>query len=84
LEARVGRRLWHIDHGDREATYFLMRDVRGVAQLAGDEAAEHSSDNSFVLTWSAADDFTALNLYPADIRERLAQLMRPGHPLHAG
>jgi 8-oxo-dGTP pyrophosphatase MutT (NUDIX family)/predicted kinase len=77
LRARVERRLWHIDHGDREATYFLMRDVHGVPQLSGDEAEEHSPDNSFVLTWAAADDLALLNLYPTDIRERLAQLMHP-------
>jgi len=75
LRARVDRRLWHIDHGDREATYFLMRDVHGVPQLSGDEAEEHSPDNSFVLTWAVADDLAGLNLYPTDIRERLAQLM---------
>ncbi len=81
LRARVDRRLWHVDHGDREATYFLMSEVRGVPQLAGDEAEEQSPENSFVLTWATADDLATLNLYPPDIRERLAQLLHREHPL---
>ena len=76
LEARAGEQLWHADHGDREATYFLMADVRGVPRLAGNEAAEHNPDNSFVPTWATVDDLESLNLYPTDIRESLAQLMR--------
>ena len=76
LEARVDRPLWTGRHGARPASYFLMADVRGRAVLSGEEAAENRPDNSFELMWVTPDAFDGLNLFPTEIREELARLLR--------
>ena len=76
LVARIGRLLWTGEHNGRPASYFLMTDVSGVPVLSGPEAEEHGPNNSFELRWAGADEFASLNLYPADVREPLAELLR--------
>lgn len=76
LTARIGSLLWHRSDDAREATYFLMSYVRGAPMLSGDEAREHSLDNSFVLTWSTAEELDTLKLQPKAIRPLLTALMR--------
>lgn len=76
LSARVDSLLWHRSDDGREASYFLMSDVRGIPVLSGDELAKHSADNSFVLAWSNADELDGLELQPRDIRPALAALLR--------
>jgi 8-oxo-dGTP pyrophosphatase MutT (NUDIX family) len=78
LEGRVDRLLWTGWHNRRPASYFLMADVTGTPVLSGEEAAKHGPDNSFELQWVTAEEFDALNLHPADIRERLAALLSHG------
>ncbi|MDT0319164.1 NUDIX domain-containing protein [Streptomyces millisiae] len=76
LVARIDRLLWTGEHNGRPASYFLMTDVSGVPVLSGPEAEEHGPNNSFELRWAGADEFASLNLYPADVREPLAELLR--------
>ena len=76
LAARAGRLLWTGDHNGRPASYFLMADVTGTPVLSGEEAAAQSPDNAFTLIWATAADLDALGLYPADVRARLARLLR--------
>ena len=78
LQARIDRLLWTGRHNGRPASYFLMEQVKGDPVLSGEEAAEHCANNSFELRWATADEFDALNLHPAEIREPLAQLLH--HP----
>lgn len=75
LDARIDRLLWTGEHNGRPASYFLMTDVTGTPVLSGDEAQAHSPDNSFELRWVGAGEFDALNLYPAEARAPLAQLL---------
>ena len=76
LTARIERLLWEGRHGDRPASYFLMTDVAGSPVLSGPEARRHAPDNSYTLMWATTDQFDGLNLYPPDIREPLAKLLR--------
>jgi 8-oxo-dGTP pyrophosphatase MutT (NUDIX family) len=78
LTCRVGSELWHRVDDGREATYFLMTEVRGAPVLSGDEASEHSPDNSFVLSWASADDLDRIRLQPAQIRDPLAKVLGTG------
>lgn len=75
LEARIDRLLWRGRHHGRPAGYYLMRDVRGSAELSGPEAHAHGPENSFELLWAPPDAFRELNLYPPDIREPLSRLL---------
>lgn len=75
LEARIDRLLWRGHHHGRPAGYYLMRDVRGSAELSGPEAHKHGPDNSYELVWAPVDAFRELNLYPPDIREPLSRLL---------
>ncbi|MBS2963415.1 NUDIX domain-containing protein [Actinocrinis puniceicyclus] len=77
LEATIGRLLWTGTHNSRPASYFLMTDVRGEAELSGDEAKADGPRNSYKLMWVTAADIDALNLHPAAIREPLARLLQP-------
>lgn len=81
LEGTIDRLLWTGQHNDRPASYFLMADVSGTAVLSGEEAEKHGPDNSYELRWARADEFGELNLFPADLHEPLAQLLRAGGPL---
>lgn len=76
LTARVDRRLWDWHDGCREATYFLMTDVRGTPKLSSSEAQAHSTENSDVLTWATAADLDDLSLRPVELREPVRQLLR--------
>lgn len=75
LRATIGRQLWVGRHNGRPALYFQMTGVSGVPVLSGPEAVENGPDNSFELMWATADEFEALNLHPADIRVKLAELL---------
>lgn len=75
LEARIERVLWTGRHNEREATYFLMTDVRGTPTLSGPELVKNNPDNSFELVWAAAGDLDGLGLHPADVRKPLAELL---------
>jgi 8-oxo-dGTP pyrophosphatase MutT (NUDIX family)/predicted kinase len=76
LTARVQRQLWRAWHRDREATYFLMTDVRGVPTLSGEEARLHGPANSYELTWVGPDGVAASDLQPTEIRELVTCLLR--------
>ncbi|MGW4958616.1 NUDIX hydrolase [Nonomuraea sp. NPDC004186] len=76
LTGKIDRLLFTSSHNGRPAFYFLMRDVNGVPSLSGEEALEHGPDNSFELRWATAAEFEQLNLYPADVRGPLAELLR--------
>ena len=76
LTARVQRQLWRAWHRDREATYFLMTDVRGVPTLSGEEARAHGPENRYGLRWAGADELATMNLQPAEIRELVTWLLR--------
>jgi len=67
LRGTAGRLMWTGRHNGRPAFYFFMADVAGVPVLSGPEAAENGPDNSFELRWAGADEFTGLNLHPADV-----------------
>lgn len=75
LRATIDRLLWTGKHNDRVATYYLMTAVAGTPTLSGEEAQEHSPDNSFEVIWARAADFVSLNLIPVDVRSRLADLL---------
>ncbi|MFG1625750.1 NUDIX hydrolase [Kribbella sp. NPDC049227] len=75
LTATVDRLLWTGTHNGRPAYYFLMENVEGVAELSGDEAAEHSERNSFELRWTSPDQLGELGMHPADVQVRLAELL---------
>lgn len=75
LTARVGRVLWTGQHNEREATYYLMADVRGEPALGGPELAKNNPDNSFELVWAGAGDLDAVGLHPAQVRGPLAALL---------
>ena len=77
LRAEIDRLLWTGRHNDRPAWYFLMRAVRGRAELSGPEAARNTPDNSFELVWTTADRFADLDLQPPAIRAPLAALLAP-------
>lgn len=76
LSSHVDGRLWHRHDDDREATYFLMTDLRITPELSGPEAEAHCPENSFVLTWATADDLDELGLQPVELRGLVAQLLR--------
>jgi ADP-ribose pyrophosphatase YjhB (NUDIX family) len=76
LIGEIDRLLFTSSHNGRPAFYFLMRDVNGLPSLSGEEAAEHGPENSFELRWATVAGFEQLNLYPADVCEPLAQLLR--------
>ncbi|MEV0227953.1 NUDIX domain-containing protein [Nonomuraea sp. NPDC050786] len=76
LTGKIDRLLFAGSHNGRPAFYFLMRDVNGVPSLSGEEAVEHGPDNSFELRWATTVEFEQLNLYPADVRGPLAELLR--------
>jgi ADP-ribose pyrophosphatase YjhB (NUDIX family) len=75
LDAKIHRLLWTGLHNGRPASYFLMAEVTGTPVLSGIEAAKNRPENSFELIWAGAEEFDALNLHPADIRDPLAQLL---------
>ncbi|MEU5867374.1 NUDIX domain-containing protein [Nonomuraea sp. NPDC047529] len=75
LTGEIDRLLLTGLHADRPAFYFLMRDVNGVPSLSGEEALEHGPDNTFELRWASAAEFEQLNLYPADVRGPLTELL---------
>ena len=56
-----------------------MTDVQGTAVLSGEEALEHSPDNSFVLSWASADDLDRIRLQPAQLRGLLTALLDSAH-----
>ncbi|WP_031516654.1 NUDIX domain-containing protein [Streptomyces sp. NRRL F-5123] len=76
LRARAGELLRAGLHNGRPASYFLMADVTGEPVLSGPEAEEDCAENRFELLWAEPGDFEALGLYPADVREPLARLLR--------
>ncbi|MEU6716110.1 NUDIX domain-containing protein [Nonomuraea sp. NPDC046802] len=76
LVGEIDRLLFASSHHGRPAFYFLMRDVNGVPSLSGEEAVEHGPDNSFELRWATVAEFEQLNLYPADVRGPLTELLR--------
>ncbi|WP_377267953.1 NUDIX domain-containing protein [Peterkaempfera sp. SMS 1(5)a] len=80
LEARIERLLWTGRHNGRPASYFLMADVTGTAELSGPEAAAQGPDDRYTLMWATADAFDRLNLHPADIRAPLARLLQERSP----
>jgi len=75
LTARVDRLLHTGLHRDREASYFVMAGVAGTPVLGGEEVGENSPDNSFTLAWATPDEFTAINLFPADLHAVLTVLL---------
>ncbi len=52
-----------------------MEGVTGVAELSGDEARENCPTNSFQLLWSTAADLDKLALYPAEVKDKLRELV---------
>ncbi|WP_249124249.1 NUDIX domain-containing protein [Saccharopolyspora erythraea] len=76
LRATTGRLLWTGHHNGRPASYFLMTDVEGAPALSGPEAEAHGPENSYELVWAGADEFDRLDLYPAEVREPLTDLLR--------
>lgn len=76
LTGTIDRLLFAGSHNGRPAFYFLMRDVNGAPVLSGEEATEHGPNNSFELRWATAAEFEQLNLYPADVRGPLTELLR--------
>lgn len=75
LDAQIERLLWTGLHNGRLAS-FLMEDVTGTAVLSGPEAESNGPDDHFELMWVTAEKFDRLNLYPVDVREPLARLVR--------
>lgn len=75
LTATIDRLLWTGTHNGRPAYYFLMENVEGVAELSGEEAAEHCERNSFELLWTAPDQLGALGMHPADVQNQLTELL---------
>ena len=78
LTAGVERLLWVGEHNSRPAYYFLVSNVEGTPELSGDEAAEHCAENSFELRWANLREMQELNIYPADVLGRLAELVGQG------
>ncbi|MFI7130128.1 hypothetical protein ACIBQ1_30845 [Nonomuraea sp. NPDC050153] len=76
LTGTIDRLLFAGSHNGRPAFYFLICDVEGAPLLSGEEAAAHGPDNSFELRWATVAEFEQLNLYPADVRGPLAELLR--------
>jgi hypothetical protein len=52
-----------------------MTDVTGTPQLSGPGSLNDRPDNHYETVWARADDFDRLDLVPAEIRSRLAQLL---------
>lgn len=75
LTATIDRLLWTGTHNQRPAYYFLTNNVEGVAELSGDEAAEHCATNSFELCWVAPDRLAELGIHPAEIPAQLSVAM---------
>lgn len=75
LTGKIDRLLFTSSHNGRPAFYFLIGDVSGVPSLSGEEALDHGPDNTFELRWLRADEFEQLNLYPADVRGPLTELL---------
>lgn len=75
LVATVDRLLWRGDHGGRDASYFLMKDVSGDPVLSGPEALAHSPSNSYEPLWATLDDLISLGLRPEGIRDHVAELL---------
>ncbi|MEU4293006.1 NUDIX domain-containing protein [Kribbella sp. NPDC026596] len=77
LTATIDRLLWTGTHNRRPAYYFLMTNVEGTAQLSGDEAVEHSPNNSFTLQWTNLVDLESSGIYPSEIQAELtARVLR--------
>lgn len=79
LVAEIDRLLWTGQHNDRPASYFLVTDIHGNAELSGPEASTNRPDNSFELLWVTADRFTELGLHPPDLRDPLTELLTGRH-----
>jgi len=75
LTARIERLLWTGLHNGRPATYFLMTEVTGTAELSGPEAAAHRDTNSFELVWAGPDELGPLGLFPAELVEQVGGLL---------
>jgi 8-oxo-dGTP pyrophosphatase MutT (NUDIX family) len=75
LTATIDRLLWTGTHNGRPAYYFLMQNVEGVAELSGEEAAEHCERNSFELRWTSPDQLGELGMHPADVQVQLTELL---------
>ena len=75
LVGTAGALLWTSTHNGREASYFFMEGVTGVAELSGDEARENCPTNSFQLLWSTAADLDKLALYPTEVKDKLRELV---------
>jgi hypothetical protein len=69
--------LWTGTHNGRPAYYFLATGVSGVPRLSGDEAVEHCPTNHFELRWVDARELD--DMYPADLRSRLTELIEAGN-----
>ncbi|GAA1597225.1 MULTISPECIES: NUDIX domain-containing protein [Kribbella] len=74
LTGTVDQLLWTGTHNGRPAYYFRIKDVTGVAELSGDEAAAHSPTNHFDLHWAGAAELQSSGIYPPDLLRRLAEL----------
>jgi len=72
---QAGALLWTSTHNGREASYFFMEGVTGVAELSGDEVRENCPTNSFQLLWSTAADLDKLALYPTEVKDKLRELV---------
>lgn len=78
LTGAVDRLLWTGTHNGRPAYYFLMRDVDGVPELSGDEAAAHSATNHFEVRWADSEDLESFGIYPVELLDRLKGLVAVG------
>ncbi|HWD80403.1 MAG TPA: NUDIX domain-containing protein [Kribbella sp.] len=76
LTGAIDQLLWTGTHNGRPAYYFRIKDVSGVPELSGDEAAAHCATNHFELRWAAAHELEELGLYPAELSSRAAASMR--------
>ena len=75
LVAEVDELLWTGDHGGREASYLLMKNVVGEPVLSGPEALVSSPSNRYEPAWASADDLAVLGLEPEGICERVVGLL---------
>ncbi|GAA1131368.1 hypothetical protein GCM10009630_31550 [Kribbella jejuensis] len=76
LTGAIDRLLWTGTHNGRPAYYFRIKDVSGVPELSGDEAAAHCSTNHFELCWAGADQLEEIGIYPVELSARAAASMR--------
>lgn len=71
LDIAIDKLLWEYDDKICYGYYFLAKDIKGQAQLGGEELERNNPDNHYALKWVKIADLPKLLLYPETIAKRI-------------